>query len=111
MNFNENCEVFLIFKGNRHTERSEVSKMDTLALNLFWIFPFATLRVKMTKRGDFSKNSQEIHGIYKEIQKNSRNLRIFKIFSKNFHQGLKNDKLCRRVVLEFICLKQKAFCK
>ena len=64
MNFNENCEVFWIFKGNRHTERSEVSKMDTLALNLFWIFPLRYAQGQNDKAWRFFKeNSKKIQGI------------------------------------------------
>ena len=67
--------------------------MDTLALNS-WIFPLRYAQGQNDKVWRFFKeNSQKIQGIYKEIQrkfkefcgfckKNSRNLRIFKNFSK-----------------------------
>ena len=85
MNFNENCEVFWIFKSNRHTERSEVSKMDTLALNS-WIFPLRYAQGQNDKVWRFFKeNSKKFKEFCGFCKKNSRNLRIFQKNSKNFH--------------------------
>ena len=50
--------------------------MDTLALNLFWIFP-----LRYAQNDKVWRFFKKIQGIYKGIQKNSRN---FVDFVKNF---------------------------